>query len=85
MPHPYQDLHPGLVDRPAVQREIAAALEREAVPVVVLLDLVSQEPNESAALRPGPDLLDAYLAQHYALARDYGAYRLLVRRGASGP
>jgi hypothetical protein len=85
VPHPYQDLHPGLVDREAVQREIARALEREAVPVVVQLELVSQEPNESAATRRGPDLLDAWIAEHYALARDYGAYRLLARRAPSAP
>jgi len=85
VPHPYQDLHPGLVDRPAVQEEIARALERAAVPLVVLLDLVSEEPNESSAAQPGPDRLDAWLAQHYELHRDYGAYRLLRRRPARAP
>lgn len=77
VPHPYQDLHPGLVDRPDVQAAIALALERRAVAAVVLLDLVSEESNQSSA---GPDLLDAWLAERYQLARDHGAYRLLVRR-----
>jgi 4-amino-4-deoxy-L-arabinose transferase-like glycosyltransferase len=70
---------PGQTNTAPVQREIVAALERNAVRYAVLFDApASDEPNASS-IDTGVTILDDYLKSRYRPARTFGRYRVLER------
>ena len=86
----YHELHPGIVDRPDVQREMIASLERDRVRAVVVwnfgwsparLDAILAD-RRRALPAIGATLLDGYLRTHFARIARHGEYDLLWRRDA---
>jgi hypothetical protein len=76
----YHELHPGLATTRPVQEEIAAELERRDVRYLVLMNFAAEpEPNQNS-VSSGVTFLDDYIAAHYAIAQQLGAYRIMVRR-----
>jgi len=86
----YGELHPGIVDRQEVQREIIADLERLNVRCVVLWHFGwprSQMETILASRRReipeiGSTLLDEYLRREFQQVARYGEYALLWRKTA---
>ena len=75
---PFYELNRALMAREAVQAAIIESLERQAVRVVVLLGLLSNEANLSSSGRPVP-LLDDYIRLHYTKVGTFGNYELRER------
>ena len=78
----YHELHRGHVTQEAVQREIAAELEKNDVRFVVLrkyLDLCCQEPNASVE-GGGSGFLDDYLRRRFVLDRAFSENFVLKRK-----
>lgn len=74
----YDNLHPGVVTTPEVQREIVGDLEARRVRVVVLWrDPGIADPG--AASPGGARVLDAYLRRAFAPVRVHGRYEVRVR------
>ena len=74
----YDNLHPGVVTSPEVQREIASDLEAKHVRVVVLWS----EPGIAGTGEASPGgarFLDAYLRKTFAPAGIHGRYEVRVR------
>jgi len=80
-PTRYDIAAPGVVTSAPVQREIAAALERRRVAVVVRWEspLTAAHEPARAGRSSGVRLLDRYLAAHYRPWARYGEYLLLAR------
>ena len=74
----YDNLHPGVVTTPEVQREIVRALEAKRVRVVVLWKEPGIAESEAASPR-GAGVLDAYVRTTFAPVRTYGRYEVRVR------
>jgi hypothetical protein len=72
---------PGLQTRADVQNNMAAELERQSVPYIVLISDWDNivEPN-SSALSSGVRILDDYIARHYETVAQYGTFSILARR-----
>jgi hypothetical protein len=88
----YHELHPGVVDRERVQREIIGDLERHAVRCVVIwhfgwgdrrLDSILAKRRRSIA-DIGAGVLDEYLRANYQAVARFGQYQVTWRRGAAG-
>ncbi len=79
-PTRYHEIHPGLVNTVAVQREMIADLERNQVRYLVLTNMFegAREPNDSA-LDSKVTLLDDYIKAHYQQSHTLGSYRILKR------
>lgn len=69
----YHELHPGLANTLAVQREMIDDLKRQRVRFVVLARTERMEPNRSSR-SSGITELDVYIHQHYRLMRRFGPY-----------
>lgn len=75
----YDNLHPGVVTAPEVQREIAGDLEGKGVRVVVLWrEPGIPRPGESASAG-GATELDAFLHRAFTPVRAFGRYEVRVR------
>ncbi len=94
----YNELHPGIVDRASVQREMIADLERHDVRCVVLWNFGGDNPDWSGAALDGfvarrvaavPELgatlLDAYIAERFAVVETHDEYDVLWRRDLPPP
>jgi len=94
----HHEIHPGITDHEAVQRETIAALEREGVRCLVIWRFGGDDPAWSAAqleerrdarraLRPewGADELDRWIERHYRVAFEIDEYRILWPRAAADP
>ncbi len=86
----YPELHPGVTDRAAIQREMIDSIERERVRCVVLwrfgwptrrLDWI-QARLAVATEDGGSTLLDEYLRREFALIARYGEWLVLWRKDA---
>lgn len=76
IPVKWNEMHPGVVTREAVQKEMVHALERRAVQWVVLAHMPdSQEPNQSA-ISSGVTILDSYLATRYQTVYSNDKYQV---------
>ncbi len=75
----FVDLEPGLANTRKGQQEIIGSLESNAVRIVVLLDLKSEEPNLSATSNRIHDL-DLYIAKRYRRVAQFGPYTVLEAR-----
>jgi hypothetical protein len=75
----YHELHPGVTTTPGVQQEIIQELETAPVGLIVLREDYWPEPNETR-VDGHVDLLDRYIAAHYALVEKFGAYELYQSR-----
>jgi hypothetical protein len=80
----YDVMQPGVVTTAPVQREIIGALSRARTRVVVRwLDPRAEQPESNGSSRSsGVRLLDDYLRAHYRKIARYGAYEVLLARGA---
>lgn len=80
-PTRYQELHPGLVNTEAVQREMIADLEKHRPRYVVTTDMFrwAMEPNDTAK-STGVESLDRYITKNYRYANTIGSYTLYQRR-----
>jgi hypothetical protein len=80
-PTRYQELHPGLVNTEAVQREMISDLEKNRPRFVVKTDMFrwAAEPNDTAK-STGVELLDRYITKNYRYANTIGSYTLYQRR-----
>jgi len=89
----YNELHPGIVDREEVQREIIADLDRHAVRCAVLWDFGWPAATMDAILADrrrqipelGSTLLDEYFRREFEEVGRYGEYVLLWRKGDPVP
>jgi hypothetical protein len=87
----YNELHPAVVDRADVQREMIADLERHEVTCVVIWYFRFGDPDVRIARRRerlpevGADLLDRYLADEFEEIARIGQYGILWRRGVPAP
>lgn len=73
----YDELHPGVVDRPVTQQEMVNELRD--VRHVVLWDAPQpSEPNLSS-VSTGVTTLDDYIVGHFRVDRVFGTYQILVR------
>lgn len=89
----YNELHPGVVDRPDAQREIISDLKRLNVRCVVLWDFGWPKPYMDALLderrRQIPDIgatvLDEFIASHFQVVGRYGEFLLLWRKDLPMP
>ena len=89
----YHELHPGVADRAAVQREIIDALEHRAVRCVVVWNFGWPEARLDAIVAErrrklpgiGALLLDDYLARRFERIARYGEYDVLWRREDAAP
>ncbi len=80
-PTRYQELHPGLVNTEAVQREMIADLEKNRPRYVIKTDMFRWvvEPNDTAKSTK-VELLDNYLTKHYRYIKTIGSYTIYARR-----
>ncbi len=84
----YNELHPGITDRPEVQREIIADLERYQVRCAILWDFGWPEATLNTIITErrrhlpelGATLLDDYFRQHFREIGRYGEYVLVWRK-----
>lgn len=85
----YHELHPGVADTEAVQRQIVADLERHETPLVILrhtfddaaLDAFRERLREALPeAGTGSTRLDRYLATHYETLTRLGRLEVRVRR-----
>jgi hypothetical protein len=86
----YHELHPGVVDRDDVQREMVDALERAGVRFVVrwrfgwpdsrLDEILARRRRDLPAV--GARRLDDYLNRHFEVVERHGEFDLLRRRSA---
>ncbi len=82
----YHELHPGIADTAAGQREIVAELREQEVPLLVLwnrfpddvLDEVKRRHAEHLDI--GATELDRFIAAHYQESRRFGRYTVWVLR-----
>lgn len=94
----YNELHPGIVDRASVQREMIADLERRDVRCVVLWNFGGQDPDwstkmldgfkakrQAAIPELGATLLDEYLDERFAVVASHDEYDILWRRDSPSP
>jgi len=89
----YNEIHPGIVDREEVQREIIADLDRLNVRCAVLWDFGWSKEYMDWTLanrrRKIPELgatvLDEYFAQHFDRVARFGEYILVWRKGVPMP
>lgn len=82
-PTRFYEMDPGLANTQEAQRQIATALDKAGVRLLVLWDRKSTEDNLSS--RPnGIDTLDAYIRAHYSLRTSFGAYQVWMRNPAAG-
>ena len=89
----YNELHPGIVDREEVQREIIGDLERLGVRCAVLWDFGWPKPlmEDILAYRRqylpeiGSTLLDRYLAEHFQEVARFGEFILVWRKDVPMP
>jgi len=71
----YHELHPGVTTTSSVQQEIVQELKTAPVRLIVLSSGYWPEPNQTR-IDGNVDLLDRYIAEHYALVDKFGAYEL---------
>ena len=71
----YHELHPGVTTTLGVQQEIVQELETAPVGLIVLREDYWPEPNQTR-VDGHVDLLDRYIAEHYALVEEFGPYEL---------
>jgi hypothetical protein len=89
----YNELHPGVVDRENVQREIIADLERLNVRCAVLWDFGWPKPLMDSILAArrqqipelGSTALDQYFADHFQQVARFGEFVLVWRKGIPMP
>jgi hypothetical protein len=88
----YHELHPGVVDTAAVQREIISDLEGREVGVLVLREVANPELLERAKRRMqthvpaiGATDLDTWIRANYEPVDHCTPYQVWSRRGRSGP
>lgn len=89
----YNELHPGIVDREEVQREIIADLERQHVRCAVLWNFGWPQPvldnilvkRRRAIPELGSTLLDQSLRDNFQEVARFGEYVLVWRRGIPMP
>ncbi|MGH9387568.1 MAG: ArnT family glycosyltransferase [Vicinamibacterales bacterium] len=89
----YNELHPGVVDREDIQREIIADLERLKVRCAVLWDFGWSKAvmNDILAARRrqipeiGATVLDEYLARNFEQIGRFGEFVLVWRKGVDMP
>ena len=89
----YNELHPGIADRPEVQREIIADLERLQVRCAVLWDfgwppnymnrILAQRQQRIPGI--GATVLDEYFATHFDRVAQFREYILVWRKGVPMP
>ena len=65
-----------------VQQDIIADLERNQVAWIILDSSPDGDENFVKADYKGSDLLDAYIALHFAEQAQFGRYSVLAREGA---
>jgi hypothetical protein len=75
----YHELHPGVTTTLGVQQEIVQELQTAPVRLIVLRAGYWPEPNQTR-VDGHVDLLDRYIAEHYALVDKFGAYELYQSR-----
>ena len=73
------EMEPGLTSSERGQREVSADLERLRVRVLVLADITSSEPNATARSN-GVTVLDDYIRARYKPSKQFGNYRVWMRR-----
>jgi hypothetical protein len=82
----YHELHPGIADTAAAQREIVEELRVQRVPLLVLKDtfpddvLDDVKRRHSEHLDIGATELDRFIARHYRESRRFGRYTVWLRR-----
>jgi hypothetical protein len=84
----YSELHPGVTDRIAPQREIIEDLEKEGVRAVVIWrfgwpdSVMARVKKQRMAEAPGTGatLLNEYIAEHFAVIMSRGEYDVLWRQ-----
>ncbi len=87
----YSELHPAITDTERVQREMIAALDREAPPVVVREHRFPDDRLERAKARylervpVGAGLLDAWIAARHQPGPIFGLYEVMLPREAAPP
>jgi hypothetical protein len=92
----YHELHPGVTDTERVQREMIADLEAQGVRCLVLWafggrergdqdDRIVEKRRATGIAGIGSDLLDRYVAEHYAPVLDVGEYSVYWRKDAGEP
>ncbi len=87
----YNELHPGVVDREDVQREMIADLEHHGVNCVVIWYFRFGDPDKRVERRRaripevGSDVLDRYLAEEFDEIARIGQYGLRWRKGVPAP
>jgi hypothetical protein len=89
----YSELHRGVADVAAAQREIISDIERHGVRAVVLWEfgwpdsVLDHRLALHRAKLPelGSTLLDEYIAEHFELVARYGEYRLMWRKESPRP
>jgi hypothetical protein len=89
----YNELHPGVVDREEVQREIIGDLEREHVRCAVLWNFGWPQPLLDSILAKrrrlipelGSTLLDRYFTGNFQEVAGFGEYVLMWRKGIPMP
>ena len=72
----FVELEPGIANTRSGQQEIIKAILDKSVRLVVLLDLVTNEPN-LAALSNGITDLDEFLRAHFRPTRTFGRYTVM--------
>ena len=77
----YHELYRGIVVSERAQKEMVSELENQKTRIIVLrafLDVQCCEPNASAT-PGGSQVLDRYLRAHYAIEREFGNEKILLR------
>jgi hypothetical protein len=87
----FGELHPGVVDRTAAQREMIADLERHGVRCVLVWHFRFGDPEERIAHRrtafpdAGATLLDEYVEREFEEVARFGQHSIRWRRGEPRP
>jgi hypothetical protein len=80
-PSRFDELHPGVIERPEVQDEIVAELERARVRCVVLVDLPTGDVHRRRPGIPGTaGRLDAWIRERFRRVWREGQYQVWWRR-----
>jgi hypothetical protein len=72
------EMEPGLTNTARGQTELIDALDRQRVRLLVLWNILSNEPNATSRSN-GIHLLDAYVRENYSEARRFGEYVVMLR------
>ena len=75
----FVETNTGLISTAAAQHELMSELDHRRVPLIVLIDIASKEPNLSS-VDQGPALLDPYIRARYRATARFGPYTVMERR-----